>query len=596
MTRKIDIPMKQNRLTMNFNSNPMEGNPTTDGNGRIESLMLDPLQTSSPSPSPPPLSMINPITMNGGGGGGYNVNQNDHPNSDHIVYRLALTGGPCSGKTTGQARISTFFENLGWKVYRVPETATTLFSGGIRFPELNKDEADKFQENLIKVMISIERTFFTLAQSCNRNCLIICDRGVMDATAYMSDECWQRFLRANKWNTVDLRDNRYNQVVHLVTSADGAEEYYNIEGNPVRTEGLELARELDRKTMEAWVGHPYMDVIDNSTDFDTKMRRLISALCRRVGIEASDRLQDESHKIKFLVNGPPPSTSSMSMPPYQDFDVVHDYLITSNPKIQSRIRKRGQNGNWSYQQTVRRSDAGSQMVELRRQITHRDYVTLLAQRDDNHHTIYKTRRCFLWQQTYFQMDIYQAPRNGLILLEAYTTISGQALKAKLPPFLDIVREVTNDPEYSMFELSRRLESPSRICIGGVRQLSSGGHRGSISSSDESVNENNLTKMNGTGNGDCPTGRKSRRKYSELLRNSNNILSSPTTTKDNGQIEMKPMINDGNVNSINNGQENSKTNDDNNNNNSICKSKTSSTTTKTNDISINTKTKTANGHY
>ena len=45
--------------------------------------------------------------------------------------------------------------------------------------------ADKFQENLIKVMISIERTFFTLAQSCNRNCLIICDRGVMDATACM---------------------------------------------------------------------------------------------------------------------------------------------------------------------------------------------------------------------------------------------------------------------------------------------------------------------------------------------------------------------------------------------------------------------------
>ena len=37
--------------------------------------------------------MINPIRMNGGGGGGYIVNQNDHPNSDHIVYRLALTGG-----------------------------------------------------------------------------------------------------------------------------------------------------------------------------------------------------------------------------------------------------------------------------------------------------------------------------------------------------------------------------------------------------------------------------------------------------------------------------------------------------------------------
>lgn len=191
----------------------------------------------------------------------------------------------------------------------------------------------------------------------------------------MSDECWQRFLRSNNWNPVELRDNRYNQVIHLVSSADGAEDYYNIEGNPARTEGIELARELDRKTMEAWVGHPYMDVIDNSTDFDTKMRKMISALCRRIGIEAEDRLQDESRKVKFLVQGPLPS--ALSFPPYQDFDVVHDYLITSNLKIQSRIRKRGQNGNWSYQQTVRRSDAGSQMVELRRQITHRDYVVCL---------------------------------------------------------------------------------------------------------------------------------------------------------------------------------------------------------------------------
>lgn len=92
----------------------------------------------------------------------------------------------------------------------------------------------------------------------------------------MSRESWERVLKTNGWNTVELRDNRYNQVIHLVTSADGAEEYYNVEDNPCRTEGLELARELDRRTIEAWVGHPYIDVIDNSTDFDTKMRRMIS--------------------------------------------------------------------------------------------------------------------------------------------------------------------------------------------------------------------------------------------------------------------------------------------------------------------------------
>lgn len=32
------------------------------------------------------------------------------------IWKLVLTGGPCGGKTTGQARLCTFFENLGWKV------------------------------------------------------------------------------------------------------------------------------------------------------------------------------------------------------------------------------------------------------------------------------------------------------------------------------------------------------------------------------------------------------------------------------------------------------------------------------------------------
>ena len=36
-------------------------------------------------------------------------------------------------------------ENLGWKVYRVPETATVLMSGGISFGELNDEQVFDFQ-------------------------------------------------------------------------------------------------------------------------------------------------------------------------------------------------------------------------------------------------------------------------------------------------------------------------------------------------------------------------------------------------------------------------------------------------------------------
>ena len=37
-----------------------------------------------------------------------------------------------------------------------------------------------------------------------------------------------------------------------------------------------MAISLDDRTAEAWIGHPYFDVIDNSTEFDTKIRRMIS--------------------------------------------------------------------------------------------------------------------------------------------------------------------------------------------------------------------------------------------------------------------------------------------------------------------------------
>jgi len=40
-----------------------------------------------------------------------------------------------------------------------------------------------FQENLLKCMLQLEDTYFELGKSCDQNCLIICDRGAMDAAA-----------------------------------------------------------------------------------------------------------------------------------------------------------------------------------------------------------------------------------------------------------------------------------------------------------------------------------------------------------------------------------------------------------------------------
>ena len=46
----------------------------------------------------------------------------------------------------------------------------------------------QFQTNMLLCMMQLERTFFDLAATCNRNCLVICDRGFMDASAYCTPQ------------------------------------------------------------------------------------------------------------------------------------------------------------------------------------------------------------------------------------------------------------------------------------------------------------------------------------------------------------------------------------------------------------------------
>ena len=50
-----------------------------------------------------------------------------------------------------------------------------------------------------------------------------------------------------------------------------------------------------------------------------------------------------------------------------------------------------------------------QIIEVRTPITHRDYSNLISQEDPNHFLVYKTRRCFLYKNQYFQLDIYREP-------------------------------------------------------------------------------------------------------------------------------------------------------------------------------------------
>ena len=91
----------------------------------------------------------------------------------------------------------------------------------------------------------------------------------------MTPALWAQLLERHGL-TEDYIDRRYDLILHLVTAADGAEEFYTTANNAARTETAEQARKLDQMIEAGYVNAKkkgYHARIDNSTDFKDKLRR-----------------------------------------------------------------------------------------------------------------------------------------------------------------------------------------------------------------------------------------------------------------------------------------------------------------------------------
>ena len=52
---------------------------------------------------------------------------------------------------------------------------------------------------------------------------------------------------------------------------------------------------------------------------------------------------------------------------------------------------------------------GTDRVEQIMQLSEREYLALLNQRDPSHSPVHKKRKCFLWKGHYFQLDVFLEP-------------------------------------------------------------------------------------------------------------------------------------------------------------------------------------------
>lgn len=362
------------------------------------------------------------------------------------VYKIALTGGPCSGKTTALTRIREHFSSHGFRVYTVPETATILLTNGLSFRDMPPNQLFVAQLNMMKAQLSLEDTFESIARSTNDKAIIICDRGAVDPAAFIDKTMWQAILDENSTSNQKLY-SRYEAVVHLVTVAIGAEEFYTLENNAARSETPEQSAMVDRRLREVWLGHPHLRVIDNSTSFEEKINRVITSISNVVGVPEPIEIER-----KFLVKNF--DIRSMTVP-YSAAEIEQTYLITPNGE-EARIRKRGANGSFFYVHTIKKDAGHGKKYETERPLSPQEYVNLLSYADPERKTIKKTRYCFLYENQYFELDEYKEDVPGLEskhVLEIELTHIEQDIK--MPPFIEIASEATGDKRFSNYNLARK---------------------------------------------------------------------------------------------------------------------------------------------
>lgn len=379
------------------------------------------------------------------------------PLSDPVapVYRVVLSGGPCGGKTTAMAEIAERLRSRGFGVYVVPEAATLLFTGGCTFVDQTAAQVSVFQASLLRTQMALEDNFYRIASAASRPSVLLCDRGAMDGRAYMSPDQWEAMLGENGWDPVTLRDGRYDLVIHMVTAADGALAFYQLENNATRSETPAMACELDTKTQEAWVGHPQLRIIDNRTGFREKIDRVFTAIGELIGVKVSKR---PVHKFLVAKNVRPRALES-SVANLEEFEVEQTFLQRGRRDgVQESVRRRCGGGTATFVHKVRRPTVAGEIQETKRQISNRAYVMLLGNADPERRTVRIKRQCFVKNSQYFVMDTILNIEPTVRLIRAQVDDDDSL---ELPDWIETEREVTGDPEWTVFAMSSRIV-PSRM--------------------------------------------------------------------------------------------------------------------------------------
>jgi len=365
------------------------------------------------------------------------------------MKNIVLTGGPCAGKTTALTELKQCLEERGYKVFILEESATKLINKGIKPFGENAISLYEFQKIITSYQLR-EEFIIRLKAKLYKNSIILYDRGVIDNKSYLDEFSWQRLLSELHLDESKLM-NRYDKIIHLVTVAEGKEEFYTTNNNKARSENASLARIRDNNTLKAYIGHHNLKVVDNSTTFIKKINRVKNCILS----ELNEPLCF-NNQYKFLVDLEKSNLDKLKAISTKSY--IYQIYLKSDSTIDKKIRKKIINGSESYYLIVKRKYDKKEEIQTSRVISKLEYLYYLTQKDETIEPIEKIRYSFQDGKEIYNLDIF--PNTNLAILENETTKNIEDLC--IPSFLEIV-----DINKHEFNLNNKVIAKKRALIKNI---------------------------------------------------------------------------------------------------------------------------------
>lgn len=358
---------------------------------------------------------------------------------------IPFDSGPCSGKSSGMARISERLSDAGYTPFVVPESATIVINMGV------SPTSPDFQDYLLQEGLLHENIVSSyIAKNNIENAITLCDRALPSGKAYMQKASdFDRLIRNHGFKNYGELLARYDDLIFPVSVAVDKPEAYTTENNTARKEDVAEARLMNQKQYDIWIGHSKIRTVDNSTDFEGKKDRMFTEVCSTKCLP-----EPLNFEKKFLLK----SFSAKDIPKNFTYRIVNIEQFYLN-EADYRIRKRTSYGYSIYYHTYKKWLPNSENVRLDKIISAKEYGLYTNQTSTLHRPIYKKRYCFMYKNQYIEIDCFLDDKKEFMnILEIKPTNKQEQII--LPEFLNIEKDVSTDPNYRTETISRALAKGS----------------------------------------------------------------------------------------------------------------------------------------